>query len=436
MRWLAAIGLLAALAAGCLNRSDEPDRLVATATSRAVTPVSTPEAAIPPGPSELVPPPQSPQVLIVWTAPEICPRSDLPGGDLLTEQFSAYDSSRSNLRLEVHCKTAVGPGGTLAYLRTGRDIAPDILPDLILLPAGQLVPATEAQLILPLDGLVPAEMRADLYPAAQVMGQVDDAFMGFPYALTGLGHLALNNNVITQTLPADWDNLIRSSARFAFPAAGDSGAFLALQFYLEAGGALSNEAGQPILQLEPLSEALTRINAGRESGFILFQSTNARNLEEAWSIFQNGTASLVLTSVDVYLGRRLTGDVSGVGPVPGPNGPFAPFVNGWVWAVSTPDAARQQLALALLTALTAPEELGAWSLQSNALPARRSALATWSADDPYVSFLAAQLELAQALPEEATGSLLEAMRNAVFDVVSLAQSPRAAAQAAVSAVRP
>ena len=60
----------------------------------------------------------------------------------------------------------------------------------------------------------------------------------------------------------------------------------------------------------------------------------------------------------------------------------------------------------------------------------------WPASDAYAIFLQTELERAQPYPVAASGAILEALTTAVFDVLSLSDSPQTAAERAASAVQP
>jgi hypothetical protein len=69
------------------------------------------------------------------------------------------------------------------------------------------------------------------------------------------------------------------------------------------------------------------------------------------------------------------------------------------------------------------------------LPARRSAFSAWPADDVYGRFVQQELEQAAALPTEANATLINILRDALFNVISLATSPQLAAEAAAATLQ-
>jgi hypothetical protein len=68
------------------------------------------------------------------------------------------------------------------------------------------------------------------------------------------------------------------------------------------------------------------------------------------------------------------------------------------------------------------------------LPASSAALRQWSDEDPYVLFLRQQLELAEPFPAQANTTIMTALNTAVFDVLSLSETPQVAAEKAAAAI--
>ena len=431
--WLALFLLV--ILAGCGLLDGENLETAATQTATIPTPPLTPtsetitETPTPEGPAPAT-------TINIWVVSDISPRIDVPGGPILTSQLASFDASHPNINLNVEVKIPTGQGGTLSYLRTGRNVAPTILPDLIVLPTDQVSKAAAENLIYPLDSLLSDEMLADLYPAAASFAQSNGAYYGYPFGLNNLTHI-VSSSAVTETLPATWDEFITiPNGQFAFPAAGTRGGELALRFYLAAGGTLANEANEPLLEVEPLTIALNQFSRGRSSSFILLQSSNLTTFAEVWPLLQSGTATIIQTEYSQYLNGRANVPGNSYSAIPGMEGRLPPLIKGWAWAVSTPDPARQQMAADLMTWLASGPNLGEWSSAALMLPSRRAAFAEWTTNDVYLSFLQSELERAEAFPNAATSSIVSALSTAVFDVISSAKSPQTAAEEAAAAVSP
>ncbi|MCA9989382.1 MAG: extracellular solute-binding protein [Anaerolineales bacterium] len=426
------------LLAACDLAANNSSNTAATATAGLPTPANTPDlAAEVTTPIPLIPS-QNVLTITVWTVPEISPRSEIPGGPTMLEQFNAYDTSHPDLHLFVELKTVADQGGMLSYLRTGRGVAPKVLPDLVLLPANQLAGAVADGLIYPLTDLpLDPTIYNDLFPAAQDLAAINGINYGYPIALTNLHHLAYNANVITSTIPSRWSSFITvPNGQFVFPAAGPAGAELALQFYLANGGTLTSTDGKPNLDISPLTIALERINQGVAAGFIWPGSGSIGTVETGWQALQSELPNITMATADLSLRQRALGSAPAYSTIPGEIAPFSPLVNAWVWAISTPDPARQVLAAELISWLATPQNLAEWSYQSQRVPAQRSAFAAWpSANNAFVTFLRGQAEVAQPFPAGANTAIISALTAAVNSVVNQTSTPQAAAELAAQAVR-
>lgn len=397
----------------------------------AATPTNTPVPVITPDVAISSPVTKTRTTLTVWIPPELWMASETSQATFM-QQFDAYRANHPGLDLRVEPKAVTGQGSILNYLRAGRAIAPDIMPDLIALPSYQLSTAYSDELIFPLDGYVGPLIFEDVVPAGLNLVKQGDQIIGYPFVLSQPPHLAYDSAFYTDTVPMFWEEFAQlPDQAFVFPAAGSGGATLLLELYLDAGGTLTNEAGQFELQLGPLVEALQYLSDGRVSGFILPQSSEIQTLADAWSTYQGGSATFVQTSADAFFRQRSDELPTEVAAIPGVDGPLPPLVSGWAWAISSPDSVKRPLAAELLTYLVDTPNLGEWSAQSMLLPAREGALVFWPEDDPYVSFAGDQLLVADSHPFSPNHEVMLALSDAVFDVVSLTKSPQVAAEEAI-----
>jgi len=373
--------------------------------------------------------------LIIWLPPAIASRTEA-GTVTLSDQLLAFNTTHPNLEIIVEQKPTNGQGGALNYLRTGRGVAPGILPDLIALPVTQLAASANEGLIYPMEDFLDPAAVDQLFPPAQEWAYNADHLIGYPFALTDMLHLEYSS-AITEPVPLTWDDFISDTTQhMVLPAAGPDGARLALEFYLAAGGTLTNEAGQPALELEPLTLALEQLYNGRSNGFILQQSSNITSLADGVRLVRDGSTDYALTSSDVFLQSISPDYTPQFAAVPGLEDALPALINGWAWATTTPNVEKKALAIELIAFLTAPENLGSWSWQSQILPATPDAFIAWPNEDAYIAFAENELQRAIPMPLTATSSIMSALENAVFDVVSLSKTPAIAAAEAVTAVGP
>lgn len=399
---------------------------VATGTPATET---TPDIAIPATPITETQP-----TLRVWLPPEIALSTD-EGAAVLNAQLAAFRANHPDLILTIEQKSISGQSGILNYLRTGRTIAPDILPDLIAIPISQLDLAHSEELIYPLGNIIETDVLEDLYPAALNLVLKENQVNGFPFLLTQMPHLAYNTQVVTGTISSRWELFAEQPISFVFPASGNATNTLGLQLYLAANGTLTNEAGQFALQQGPLVAALEQLFLAKNLGIILDQSSNFGTLQESWPLLQTGTSSVVLTNSEQFLQQRDADGLFAATAVPGFDRQLTPLVSGWAWAISTADPTQRELAAELLNTLIESSNLGEWSYASGYLPARQSAFDFWPEDDSYTEFARIQLNLAQPMPIPQGHIIMTTLNNAVFDVITLAKTPQAAAEAAIATLQ-
>jgi ABC-type glycerol-3-phosphate transport system substrate-binding protein len=437
--FLTAIVVLFLLAACEADQEETPPPATDVTTAVPVaTQEPTPPAGLTPGPVETPLPAQQPITLTVWTRPEIVPAGEQPGSDILVEQLSSFDEAHPGMSLRVEVKATTGQGGALSYLRAGRNVAPNILPDLLLLPATQLPDAVAENLIFPLGAGLSPELAAGLFPAAQALSQIEEVTYGHPYALINLQHLVYDTATITRTLPTTWSGLLarEDDIRLIFPGVGQDGAILTLQLYLAAGGTLRNEAGQLALQAEPLTVALRQIEQALATGRILPESASTSNLDQAWQIFQTTTANIVLSNGTTYRQQQNPAGRYDFARLPGIDQSLPLRPGALLWVITTPDPLRQAAALELINWLCAPDNLAAWSYAANIVPPSAAALALWPGEDAHASFLARVLPDARPFPVAASTTLLTTLAVATENVTGGVQTAAAAAETAVAALNP
>ncbi|RMF29418.1 MAG: extracellular solute-binding protein, partial [Chloroflexi bacterium] len=351
------------------------------------------------------------------------------------QQFAAFQADHPDLRVEVVLKKPYGPGGLLDYLRTAKPVAPSLLPDLMVLDAAELPTAAREGLVQPLDGLIPSQLLTDLFPFAARLGEVDGVWVGVPYQAE-LQHLVYDTTKLERP-PMSWRDVYSSTTPFLFATGTPRGGLndVLVNQYLALGGRLVDEEGRPVIDREPLVEALTFFNRGRKLGVIPYRVLNLSNAASVWTRFLAGEAGMAQLPATFFLMERDQLAHVGFAPVPTRNRQIAPLGRGWVLAVVTSDPERQKLAALLLEWLMEPENNGAWSRAAGRLPARRASLEMWDQDDAYVPFIRQHLERAVAAPPpEVEQVLAPPLQTALRNVLRGVSTPEEAAEEAIATV--
>jgi ABC-type glycerol-3-phosphate transport system substrate-binding protein len=435
MRSLAVLLLaFSILVSGCGNSEEDNEEPVLTQEVEKPTPAATPtEESKPESTSE---PGLSPAATLnVWISNQFLGLNDPLGGTVLEEQIAAFQSDHPELTMNIEGKITSGSGGILNYLQAGSGIASSILPDLILLPSQDMDQAVSRDIVYPLDDLLEQEMIDDLFPASIFMGQVDGTTYGYPFSFTDMHHLVYDGEVISEEFPDTWEDMLEvEDADFAFPANGHGGAEMVLQLYLAAGGSLVDDANLPLLEVEPLTQALSQLNRGTTRRFILRESANLTTIDEVWQMHLDSDAVIVQSEASYFLREVQSSPDSSPARVPGYESALRPFVNGWVWAITTDDPTRQALAAEMLETIASAKSVGEWTMATNQLPARRSAYTHWPVNDPLTRFYLQASEHAHQFPEEANDQIMEALNNAAVHMINLTKSPRSAAEEAAQSL--
>lgn len=399
------------------------------------TAIETPNAQIDPTPQpQLTPEPIIPapvtdttQILRVWVPPELAVESDELGTAVLREQIDNYALTQADLEIVFETKLVSGQGGILSYLRTGRNIAPSVLPDLIAIPAEQLDTVSRDELIVPLNDLIDPTLIDDLYPAAQSFAVSNELILGYPFALTNLTHFVVNTTQVTETISNDWDTLILSEdVNLSIAFGGPQGGLLVLQLYLASGGTLMNEAGQQTVQPEILVLVLDQLQSAVEENRLNLSTSQSALPEELWDAYFADRTNVILTNSEQYQIQSDLTDTA-VYPVSGAAASLQPIVRGWAWAISTPNSNQQALAVGLLNHLTAVDSVDIWSRSSQILPANPNVLGPRVTESEYFQFIQGELFNAQPMPSQATNEMISLFQNAALQVISGDASPQAAA---------
>jgi len=423
---LATVGL-----AGCnllpeLSLSSQEEKPTATAAPGAITPAVSPTTAPPTVVSSAI-------TLTLWTTEAFFPTEDDGSGQVLAQQWQAFEVAHANVTIEYVLKKPYGKGGILDFLSTARAAAPTVLPDLVILDALELDEAAEAGLIQPLDDLVSSEVQQALFPFAR--RSFDGQLMGLQFE-ADIEHLIYNTNKVDSP-PITWREVLSDSVAYIFPAGGEGSlvndAFL-IQ-YLAADGRLLDENGEPALDKDALVEVLQFYADGLEAGAIPPSVLEFVDLDDCWVVYVSAQAALSNVSSDRYLADRGLLKNTAFAAIPTRDGDVVTLSQGWALAIVTEDPSRQAAAVQLIEWLLEPENNANWNLAAGHLPTRQAAFDHLGTEDKYFPF--ARQQLADVYPrptDPAYEKISRALQRAVQDVLQGEVSPEEAAETVIAVV--
>ena len=403
----------------------------ATPSGYTVTPLAP---ASPPSPAPTLAAP-IPLTLTVWLPDALIPSGNVQAGMVLTQQITAFSATQPNVRVQVLPKRARGPADILELMSASAPVAPSYLPDVTLLDLSQIPAATQSGLLRPLNGLVPDDALGDLFPFAQ-MGRPDDRWLAVAY-VADMEHLAFNSTRVPSP-PITWAQVLSAPQPYLFPAGINGGTVsdALLAQYAASGGRWMDAAGQPSLDVVPLTQMLTQLKAAQQAGAVSTNVLNFASADDTWQAYLGRPGQMVNVRASRFIAQRTTISGTLAAPLPGySEGPARAIARSWAFVVPTRDPARAAAAAALIRWLVSPKNEGEWARAANLLPARRSAFEYWYPPDSYVTFARQELERALAPPPTEVAQVVgPAIQKAVADVLRDQAQPADAATASAASV--
>jgi len=456
--------LLGVALLGILGACDaQPTQPEASATVTVLT--ATPVAGQPPEPEPLVGPTHSadatglPSVdaaptempavsdamtLTMWTTESFSPTQDITSGQILAQQVDLYEADHPQVRLETVLKEPYGKGGLLDFMSTAGAVVPDLLPDLIILDVDELGTAVQTGLIQPLDGLIPQDLVADLFPFAREAATFDGQLYGLQFQ-ADLDHLVYSTGKMTSP-PRAWSNILSGPGPYLFPAGGKASlvndAFLVQYLAVRDQSGLTG-SDVPFLDADNLARVLQFYHDAQSSGVVPAKVASYHTTDDVWNDYAAGQAALAQVNAHSYLlamRQALPGgdlrerlNSSSAAAVPTANGSAPPIGRGWVLALVTSDPARQAAAVDWMVQLMNPATNAAWNEAADYLPTRAAAMAEWRSGDSYGQFIQQQLWIARPRPRLADYTqIAAALQEAVVAVLSGTATPQEAANQAMA----
>ncbi|MFQ6057439.1 MAG: extracellular solute-binding protein [Anaerolineae bacterium] len=400
------------------------------------TPTATSAALLTPTSIPATPLPVSPVItLTLWTAEDLSPAQEGPGGQVLSQQYQEFMAANPDIAVEYVLRKPYGKGGLLHLLRTTEVVLPEALPDIVALDAFELGEAARAGLIQPWDDLIAADVVEDLFPFAQEAGRINGQLVGLPFE-ADIEHIVYNTSKL-EAAPLRWTDVLTGEVSYIFPAGGEEGAVndAFLIQYLALGGRLVDETGAPALDERKLAQVLQFYREGRDKDVIPESVLEFHTLDDCWPIYLSAEVAMSHVSSHRYLADRGLLKSTAFAAVPTRQGVIATMARGWAYTLVARDPARQVAAARFVSWLMAAENLATWSQAAHHLPTRRSALAAMERDE-YTAFVEKQLEKAHFRPPvPAYNEMARALQEAVQDVLTGAATPRDAAARAVAQLK-
>ncbi len=445
-RWIYRLGLLLAaitvIAVSACQTATTSAQLSANSPPLETTqntPLFKPIVAVPITPTVTVTPENEILTLTLWTVEAISPKAEEELGRFISNSLRTFERNNPDTKVKFLLKKPSGKGGMLDFLRTAREAAPSILPDVAIMKSTDLAQAQAEGLLQPLDNRLDRSIVQDLLPAARRMGTVNEQLAGVPVGLD-MEHTVYSTRTFTST-PLLWADVLTGSTRYLFPAKGVNGLVndVTLSQYFSAGGTFRLDQGVPKIDERALREVLTFYQQALNKEVIDASLLDAPSTEELWPDYLAGQADLAQVSVRQYLTDReqLTDTAFAFLPVSDAKVIPIAITHSYALVLITPDINRQRAALGLIEWFLSTSNNATWNGLNKSIPTRDSAFQQLAGDDPYWAFLREQLNTAQPEPSF-TGydQLGRILQQAVEQIIRGEATPEEAAATALDALNP
>ncbi len=331
--------------------------------------------------------------ITLWTVEQFSPQINL-----VNQTLTTFEANSPPDHVSVFVKKVSGQASAVNYLLSAKTVAPDILPDVLILRDDQLPQAWRTGLLQPLSGKIDRTIVQDLLPAARALGTIDGSLAAIPLQMN-VEHLVANTTLITPT-PLSWQDVLSANVSYRFAGVGQNGnlADATLLQYRAAGGTLTNADGTPALSPDALRAVLEYYRDLRAQGDITPAMFAESDPTEFWTDYKNGNIALTHIDTRTYLSDRHQLRTSVPAPIPTQTGKPAAIVHGWVIALITPDPFRQDAAINLIETFLSTEATTAWASYAQAIPPTQNAFTLVAGDDPYWQFLGEYLVAADTPP--------------------------------------
>jgi ABC-type glycerol-3-phosphate transport system substrate-binding protein len=337
--------------------------------------------------------PNADDQLVVWLPAFAGTATEGSAGAILTNAFHQFEQRNPSINLDVQVKADAGSASLFNFLRSAQQVAPTILPDLVLINTQQLWQIVDLGMVAPLR----EEERlsnVDFFPVTRAAVNYRAQTVGIPYS-TDITHLAYDVDEI-DTPPSTWVELLEGGEPLLFPAAEVGTTNATLLLYIGAGGALLEDG--TINDAEAIEGYFAFLAESSEQGIIPATVLDMPSYNAVWRAFAEDRSNLAAAQVMQFYPNAAGIKPPGYTLLPTRSGESVTIADTWAFAILTEDAQRRQLAVALVNELLNPEVQGAWSQATARLPSQPASLALWTQVNDYRDFAQSLLGDAIAIP--------------------------------------
>lgn len=388
------------------------------------TPDAVPEISV--EPEEAEPQPEV-KTIELWVPPQFDPQKDTAAGKSLLAFVERFMNDNHNVRVNIRVKAPNGGSSALSTLSAAKNIAPDVVPSLVLLSRQDMESAAQKGLIQPIETGIFSD-NASWYTYARQSAIIDNSVYGIPVAGDAL-ILAYRVSKIGKDL-SDWNDVLTRGMPIAFVPSSSSSIFGAF-IYRSLGGKFTNDQGQVSLEHEKTTETLNFFLGGGHNGAFPPSLLQIQDQTQAWQRFNDGTVNLIISHYSVYQHYR----TNGVKAIPIPtleDSEVYPMATSWNWCLTETVPELQRIAVQFAEEMADPKYNDPLTIDAGFLPIRNTEhpLLTDEESVRIVDVTGMRGELIPGIG--ITTKICPVLNEAVVQIIKNALTPEAAAQEAIS----
>jgi ABC-type glycerol-3-phosphate transport system substrate-binding protein len=350
--------------------------------------------------------------LVLWVPPQFDPNSETPTGQLFNQRLQQFQASFPEYTVEVRLKSENGRGGLLDSLSNASLAAPATLPSLILLQYRDLESASLKGLIAPLGQDTLDNIGQQWLPYASQLSEIQHNLFGVPFAGDAL--TLVYRPAQTPYPPSTWQELSTQNLPIIFPAA-DPDMLVVINIYQTASGTLTDENGEPHLDIDPLLKTFSYFYNGAQSGAFPIWDSQLTDFSSSWSLYQQQSSGYAILWASQYLQAQLPGIE--ITSLPEINDQKITYSQGWLWAIPQGGSQSLEGARHLLDYLSEPEFVDQLDQTAGYLPVYQSGLNT-ILDPDLKATISDLLNSSQPLPAGSTiNSISPIMESSIQQII-------------------
>ena len=369
------------------------------------------------------------QELEIWIPPQFDPAQDTPAGRALQDAVNKYMEQYPDVHITLTVKATTGDASVLNTLTAANNAAKSVLPSLVLLSRSDMESAVQRGLLQQITTSLFND-TSSWYSYARQAAVVDNNVYGIPVLGDAIVLVYRTAKLGADADVSTWSSILTHGLPIGFAPASSSSMFGAF-IYLNAGGKMTNDQGQPYLDQTKLVDALNFFVTGGQNGAFPPSIAQLLDQTQVWQRFMDGTLNIIISPYSSYSHYR-TQEMS-FAALPTQEEPVDyPMVSSWNLVMTEQNTALQGTAVAFAEYMAGELVNDEFSMRAGYLPVRTAGHTVWETSAEYET-VSAIADKASLVPNnQVSNKLLPVINNAILQVIKNALTPEAAAEEAAA----